>query len=249
MLDWLERNPASGLASRQLPVIGLDTKWLEKRTGIITDLLKSIRNSDESGDFYAVCGLRRPKQRVRVRVLCPQLRALVDGLNDIEAPTHELAALSIKPQRVIVVENLETGLALPDMEGTIAFMRLGNAVSLLAEIPWLRDCDTVYWGDIDTHGYAILNRARSLFPQLASVMMDQETFLAHRELWCEESVQCPEVELPWLTESEREVFEGLRNGTWGSQLRLEQERISWQRALENIQRPRPRQYLPSRAPC
>lgn len=125
MLDWLERNPASGLAPRQLPVIGLDTKWLEKRTGIITELLKSILNSDQSGDFYAVCGLRRPKPRVRMRILCPQLRALVGGLNDIEAPTNELAALSIKPQRVIIVENLETGLALPDIEGTIAFMRLG----------------------------------------------------------------------------------------------------------------------------
>jgi len=234
MLDWLERNPASGLAPRQLPVVGLDTKWLEKRTGIITDLLKTIRSTDESGDFYSVCGLRRPKPRVRMRVLCPHLRALVGGLNDIEAPTHELAALSIRPQRIIIVENLETGLALPDMEGTVAFMRLGNAVCLLAELLWLRDCDAVYWGDIDTHGYAILNRARSLFPQLVSVMMGQETFLAHQELWCEETVQCPEAELPWLTESEREVFEGLRNGTWGSRLRLEQERIAWQRALEYL---------------
>jgi hypothetical protein len=243
MLDWLERNPASGLAPRQLPVIGLDTKWLEKRTGIITELLKSILNSDQSGDFYAVCGLRRPKPRVRMRILCPQLRALVGGLNDIEAPTNELAALSIKPQRVIIVENLETGLALPDIEGTIAFMRLGNAVNLLAELPWLRDCDAVYWGDIDTHGYAILNRARSLFPHLASVMMSKETLLAHQELWCEENVQCPETELSWLTESEREVFEGLRNGTWGAQLRLEQERIAWQTALEDIQHPHPCQHL------
>jgi len=99
----------------------------------------------------------------------------------------------------------------------------------------LRDCEAVYWGDIDTHGYAILNRARSLFPRMESVMMDQVTFLAHQELWCEESVQCGELELALLTKSEREVFEGLRNGTWGSQLRLEQERISWQKALEVIQ--------------
>lgn len=235
MLDWLEKNPASGLAPRQLPVVGLDTKWLEKRTGVITDLLKTIRSSDESGDFYSICGLRRPKPRVRMRVLCPQLRVLVGGLRDIEAPIPELAELPIRPQRVIIIENLETGLALPDMEGTVAFMRLGNAVSLLAELPWLRKCDAVYWGDIDTHGYAILNRARCLFPHLVSVMMDQETLLTYQELWGVESMQCAEVELALLTESEREVFEGLRNGAWGSQLRLEQERISWPKAMANIQ--------------
>jgi hypothetical protein len=50
-------------------------------------------------------------------------------------------------------------------------------------------------------------------------------------------------ELALLTKSEREVFEGLRNGTWGSQLRLEQERISWQKALEIIQLHHTRQYL------
>src|SRR3546814_851990 len=34
LLAWLNANPASGLYLRQLPVEGLDTKWLEKRTGL-----------------------------------------------------------------------------------------------------------------------------------------------------------------------------------------------------------------------
>ena len=231
MLEWLEKNPASGLAPRQLPVPGLDTKWLEKRTGVITDLLKVIRSSDDVGDFYSVCGLRRPAPRIRIRILCPELRSKVGGLKDIEAPVADLAELSIKPQRAIIVENLETGLALPDSEATVAFMRLGNAVSLLAELPWLRNCKAVYWGDIDTHGYAILNRARRLFPVLPSVMMDRATFLAYEDLWVEESAPSAESELQLLTETEREVFEGLRSGTWGTNLRLEQERIAWLDAL------------------
>lgn len=231
MLEWLEKNPASGLAPRQLPVPGLDTKWLEKRTGVITDLLKAIRGGDEAGDFYSVCGLKRPAPRIRIRILCPELRRTVGGLKDIEAPVSDLAELCIKPQRAIIVENLETGLALPDSEATVAFMRLGNAVSLLAELPWLRNCRAVYWGDIDTHGYAILNRARGHFPDLQSVMMDRATFLAYEDLWVEESTQSAESELRLLTGTEREVFGGLRYGTWGTNPRLEQERIAWSDAL------------------
>lgn len=234
MLDWLEQNPASGLAPRQLPVAGLDTKWLEKRTGLIADFLRSIQKNDAPGDFYSVCGLRRPASRVRLRILCPKLRQQVGGLNDIEAPLGEVAQLSISPQHILIVENLETGLALPDMDGVVAFMRLGNAVTMLAELPWLQGCDITYWGDIDTHGYAILNRVRSIFPSLVSVLMDQETFLSYRDLWGEEGSQCSENTLPLLAEHENVVFRGLKNGVWGSQLRLEQERIPWPVAIERL---------------
>jgi hypothetical protein len=234
MLDWLEQNPSSGLAPRQLPVVGLDTKWLEKRTGLITDLLRGIVGNNAPGDFYSICGLRRPGARIRLRILCPRLRQLVGGLRDIEAPILELAQLSISPQRILVVENLETGLALPDMDGVIAFMRLGNAVSVLAELPWLQRCGVIYWGDIDTHGYAILNRARTLFPDLVSILMDRETLLAYRDLCGQEDVQCPESALPLLTEEEGAIFHGLKDGAWGHQLRLEQERIPWATAIERL---------------
>lgn len=43
MLSWLDANPASGLAPRQLPVEGLDTKWLGRHAGVIADLFRQIR--------------------------------------------------------------------------------------------------------------------------------------------------------------------------------------------------------------
>lgn len=234
MLDWLEKNPDSGLAPRQLPVSGLDTKWLERRTGIVTDLLKAIRGIVDTSDFYALCGLKRPQPRIRLRILCPELRSHLGGLKDIETPVAELAELAITPQKVLIVENLETGLALPDMPGTVAFMRLGNAVSLLAALPWLKGCRSLYWGDIDSHGYVILNRARGHFPNLQSVMMDKETLMDYQLLWGEETTPATDTILQLLTEKEREVFEGLQSGTWGCHLRLEQERIAWPNALDKI---------------
>lgn len=235
LLAWLEANPASGLYLRQLPVEGVDTKWLEKRTGLMAGLLRSLREVvEDDGDFHRLFGLRRPAHRVRIRVLCPSLRRAVGGLCDIEAPAGELASLAIAPETVVIVENLETGLALSDVPGAVAILRLGNAVSVLGLLPWLHDAKVVYWGDIDTHGFAILDRARRAVPQLQSVLMDEATLLSHRPLWGQEATQCPNAPLAALTAEERSVYDNLRAHTWGQRVRLEQERLGWASSLEKL---------------
>lgn len=245
LLAWLEANPASGLYLRQLPVEGVDTKWLEKRTGLVAGLLRSLREMpDAEADFHRLFGLRKPGHRVRIRVLCPTLRQVVGGLCDIEAPVTEIAALPLAPRAVVVVENLETGLAMPDLADTVAVMRLGNAVGAVGAIPWLVNAEVaVYWGDIDTHGFAILDRARRAVPQLRSVLMDEETLLSHRSLWVQEAAQCPNVPLDALTTEERKVYDNLRTNAWGARVRMEQERLGWNDAMSTL-----RQALSLRPP-
>lgn len=235
LLAWLDRNPASHLYVRQIPVLGLDTKWVEQRTGVVATLLRVIRGVSDAGDFHALCGLQKPPHRVRLRILCPELRKIVGGLRDIEAPTEELAMVPLAPRAGIIVENLETGLSMPDMHGAVCIMRLGNAVSALGALPWLRDAQAVYWGDIDTHGFAILDRARRELPQLRSVLMDEATLLSYRSLCGQEAAQCPDIALPNLHEHERRVYEGLRANVWGQRVRLEQERLPWETALAAIE--------------
>lgn len=235
LLAWLESNPCSGLYVRQLPVAGLDSKWLEKRTSLIVSLVRAIRGVEgEDVDFHALCGLCKPAHRVRIRLLCPSLRVQVGGLCDIEAPAGELAALPIAPKTVFIVENLETGLALPDIPGAIVVMRLGNAVSVLGALSWMQAAVVVYWGDIDTHGFAILDRARKAVPHLRSVLMDETTLLSHEHLWGQEASQCPNVPLSRLTVDERAVYDHLRANTWGQHVRLEQERLDWNKALATL---------------
>jgi hypothetical protein len=236
LLAWLEVNPKSGLYLRQLPVEGLDTKWLEKRTGLVSTLLRALRAAvpEDESDFHELCGLRKPAHRVRVRLLCPSLRTLVGGLCDIEAPVGELARMSIAPRAVVIAENLETGLALPDVPGVVVVMRLGNAVSALGTLPWLQSAGAVYWGDIDTHGFAILDRARRAVPHLRSILMDESTLLHHRALWVQEATQCPNVPLQTLTAEERACYNSLRTHTWGQRVRLEQERLGWSEAMETL---------------
>lgn len=86
-------------------------------------------------------------------------------------------------------------------------------------------------GDIDTHGFAILDRARRAVPQLQSVLMEERTLLSHRSLWGTESSQCPNVPLDALTAKEKTVYDGLRINSWGHNVRLEQERLEWGAAM------------------
>lgn len=169
-----------------------------------------------------------------MRVLDPLLHAQIGGLADISAPVETLANLQWQPATVLIVENLQTGLALQDLPGTVSFMGLGYAVDALAALPWLRQARCVYWGDIDTHGYAILHQARTLLPQLVSVMMDEATLLSYASLWTMEASQATAEARPGLTADEYTVYSGLRSQRWGQALRLEQERIAWDDAWQAL---------------
>jgi hypothetical protein len=94
----------------------------------------------------------------------------------------------------------------------------------------------IYWGDLDTHGFAILHRARSYLPNLQSILMDEDTLLRHRSLWVEEKEQHPNAELTLLTKAEQAVYLGLKQQRWGQNVRLEQERIAWDYAWKALQR-------------
>jgi hypothetical protein len=97
----------------------------------------------------------------------------------------------------------------------------------LASVEWLRNRVIHYWGDIDTHGFAILNQLRGYFPHVASLLMDQETLMEHQTLWGFEP--SPETgALTRLTGEESMLYDQLRRNELGSHLRLEQERIGFE---------------------
>ena len=228
LLAWLAAHPDSGLYPRQIPLGGMDSKWLEPRRNVVAELVAASTDGDVGGrDFHQLCGLKRAPALVRMRVLDPALRAMAGGLGDISAPAESLAGMPWQPSTVIIVENLQTGLALEDMPGAVAFMGLGYAVEALAAVPWINTAACLYWGDIDTHGYAILHQARSRFPHLVSVMMDEATMLRFSTLWTAERSQHAAADFSALTMEERAVYGALRKNTWGQNLRLEQERIGW----------------------
>ncbi len=112
------------------------------------------------------------------------------------------------------------------MARAIAVFGAGYGWEALARAGWLQRCRLHYWGDIDTHGFAILDRLRGYFPHATSFLMDRETLLAHRLHWGEEPEPVRH-DLSRLTTEEAAVYDDLRFDRLQPGLRLEQERVGF----------------------
>ncbi|MBV6846378.1 hypothetical protein KWH29_13645 [Xanthomonas campestris pv. paulliniae] len=236
VVDWLHHHRDSGLFLRQLPIAGIDSKWVHAHRGIIADWLAGLRGLAEPRSFDSLSGLRKAPDRVRLRLLDPALSAQVGGVSDLTVPIDQLAALRLPITRVLIVENLDTGLACEPLSGTAVLMARGYAVDYVRSVGWLRAMPLFYWGDIDTHGLAILHRLRTHAPQTTAVLMDEATLRATpRALWGHESRPHRAQRLGALTVDEQVFYSSLRDGRFGAAPRLEQERIDWSYAWPRVQ--------------
>ena len=245
--DWVLANPRSGLYLRQLPVPGVDTKWIEGGQRRAIAMLVALLQGDENAtgeterEFLRLCGLLAPAARIRLIVLDQQLRDAVGGLRDIQAPQSELASLRWAPRTTLFVENLACAYSLPDLDSTVAVVGLGRAISLAAVLPWIHRTRTLYWGDLDTHGLEILSLARASFPGTRSVLMDSLTLQRYRSRWVPEAAPNRQADRSLLLPGERELYEALLANAWpgwqGEQgARLEQERLDWSHVDEELRR-------------
>ena len=72
-------------------------------------------------------------------------------------------------------------------DGRLVVWGAGYGVDeLLAALPWRAQVRIRYWGDIDTHGFAILSAVRAVAPHTDSVLMDESTLLG-RVRWIMEA--------------------------------------------------------------
>jgi hypothetical protein len=226
VLEWLEKHPNSNLYIRQLPIEAVHTKWLLSRKSMVAEFIKIIRDCDDT-NFYRITGLRQEPTLIRIRLLDSHLRGCIGGLGDLSISLEYLEKLTLPVKKIYIVENLQTGLAFNDISESIVFMGLGYSVDLLSTVSLLDGVPIYYWGDIDTDGFAILNRLRNHFPQAQSLLMDESTLLEHRNLWGTDEKSKTVTNLPMLTKEEKKLYDDLYNHRWIKNLRLEQEHISW----------------------
>jgi hypothetical protein len=142
----------------------------------------------------------------------------------------------VPARRIFITENEVNGLAFPDVAQAMVVFGLGYGLELLSSAAWMQDREIYYWGDIDTHGFAMLDRLRAIFPAARSLLMDRGTLLAHRALWVREDTPS-RGPLIRLESEERELFEDLVQNRLGDRIRLEQERVSFGRvrlAMQDI---------------
>jgi hypothetical protein len=220
-VDWLVAHSEPGWYVRQLPIRGLDTKWLERHRRLVTSFVNALSGR-------STLDLAKPAELVRVKFLDSAMRP--GGLKEVAAPVEQLAALALHPEVVFVFENLESLAAMPDLSGAIGVHGSGYAVKRLSEIPWIRNGRVGYWGDLDSNGMAILNLVRSECNDVTSLLMDDNTLFAHRDLWVTE-IAPNRGTFTNLTDEEQRTLGYLREH---GNARLEQERIPWQVALEEL---------------
>ncbi len=180
--------------------------------------------SSTASGFLADLGLRSKPGLVRLRP-APSL-GLPAPLTELAVRSEELAQLTVEPRAALIIENEISYLSVDVPEDGVVIWGKGFDVDSVGRLRWLADADAYYWGDIDTHGFAILDRLRAWLPRARSVLMDSQTLLAHRDRWVTEDRPARSV-LTRLTPGEQDLYSELVGDGLGERVRLEQERIDW----------------------
>ncbi len=244
VVDWVALHPRPAVYLRQVDIPGVHSKFIESQRGVLSEWLDLVLPPEAidtarsgAGQFAARYGFLEKPARIRFRVLDPALTLLpvspspharAEPRPDITLDAAAFADLAAPIRRVFITENETNFLAFPPAAGSIVVFGAGYGWDALGKATWLRECDIHYWGDIDTHGFAILAQLRVRFAHVASFLMDRATLMAHEPLWGEEAAQVLH-DLPGLTAAEAALFDDLRDNRLRPNLRLEQERVGFHR--------------------
>ncbi len=231
ILSFLKANPRPAIYIRQLDVAGVDTKFVEKHKKLLAQLLDIVlpvevvdQNATGVSSFEQRYGFLAKPVQIRFRLLDPNHS--IHGLSDLQIPVEDFARLGLPVKRIFITENMINGLAFPDMEQSMVIFGLGYGLDRLAGINWFKNKSIYYWGDIDTHGFAMLDQIRSYFPQTLSLLMDRSTLVEHKGQWGFEKSPATR-ELPHLDEAESKLYNDIKNNRFSESLRLEQEKIPY----------------------
>lgn len=218
---WLDSHRHSGRYLREISAPSVDTKFAEKHRPVLAAMLGV---SSTASGFLSGLGLRSKPELVRLRP-APSL-GLPSPLTELAVRVDELTQLPVAPNCAVVVENEITYLSVDVPEDGVVIWGRGFEVDRVGRLTWLADADVVYWGDIDTHGFAILDRLRAWLPHVRSALMDRETLMAHRDRWVTEDRPARSA-LRRLTAEEQALYSELVGDALDERVRLEQERIDW----------------------
>ena len=218
---WLAAHRPAACYMRELPIEGVDSKWLERHRALCARLLTAVVGFSTpltAEDVEREWRIASPPQLVGVR----HAHLSVAGLGADDFVGLSLDVLSRVPRkRVVIVENKQTGLSLRLEDDALIVCGMGRSVVALARIAWMEGAQIDYMGDLDQHGLVILAELRAKLPKTKSVLMDVHTFERYRALAVPDPTQPLAMPAQGLTSKELDLFELVQR----TGLRLEQERI------------------------
>ena len=235
IVAWMRQHPRPGLYLRQVDVPGVHSKFIEGHRSVLTEVFDLVlpeeavdRGGGGVSGFCRRYGFLDKPARVRFRILDDALAVFPTGTDqDIAVTHHTFAGLDLPVENVFITENEVNFLAFPRAARSLVVFGAGYGFDMFAQTCWLQDRRIYYWGDIDTHGFAIFDQLRGLFPRARSFLMDRDTLMAHKRLWGREPRQ--EIrELSRLDPEEKALYDDLRYNRLGHQVRFEQERVGFE---------------------
>ncbi len=234
VVAWVQAHPRPGIYLRQVDLAGVDSKFIEAHRGVLMELLDLVlppaaidHTTGGVSQFCRRYGFKDKPLRIRFRLLdatTPRLPPASDA--DISLTQADFERLDLPVRHVFITENEVNFLVFPPLASSMVIFGAGYGFEALTGAQWLHQCSLHYWGDIDTHGFAILDQLRAHFPHAHSLLMDKDTLTAHATHWGHEP-QPTLRELPRLTTDEAALFDDLRSNRLGQAVRLEQERVGF----------------------
>lgn len=234
VVDWFKRHPRPGIYLRQIDIPGVHSKFIEAHRDVLSQWLDRVlppavvdMTATGVSGFARRYGLRDKPQRIRLRLLDTaqtQLPALANA--DLTLDAASFVRLAPAVSRIFITENEINFLAFPRLPNSLLIFGAGYGFEVLAQAEWLTRCQVFYWGDIDTHGFAILDQLRTHLPHAGSLLMDRATLLAFKAQWGVEEKPTRR-DLTRLNTEERALYDDLRDNRLHPNLRLEQERIGF----------------------
>lgn len=232
--EWFLADPTRierGVTPRQVPIPGVHAKWLQQNHAQVLSLTGL-------GDLGL---LPRHPARVHFSYLDPDYRRTGARIHD-SATVGDHFDPAYHPRVVIISENKDTAIHFPEISGGISVEGAGFGGKTAAAFPWLSSAPhLIYWGDIDAHGFEILNGYREGGVPAVSILMDSATYETYEPFGTNTDAKGnpikpgPTKPLPALTEAELSLYTRLRDPAHHQHRRLEQERIPLAVASSSVQ--------------
>ena len=231
VVGWLQMHPRPGMYLRQVDLAGVDSKFMESYRSVLAELFdlalppEAIDHAAQGASrFCQRYGFLDKPLRIRFRWLD---RSDARYGTDITVTQTAFGQLDAPVSHVFITENEINFLAFPAVPNALVVFGGGfGGLDRLRDAAWLHQRSVHYWGDLDTHGFAMLDQLRACLPEVTSLMMDQRTLMHHADHWGHEA-QPQQRDLPRLSVQERGVYDTLRDNRLRVGLRLEQERIGF----------------------
>lgn len=228
ILPQLKYKMGNGFYLRNLPIVGVDTKFIEQQFKFIENLLNYLYHNEvlAKGGLIAWLGCQeKPNDWLLIKPLCKNSQLKLANLPLLRLNSQTLFNYELPADKILVIENEQACLPLFGFDGVIAIVGGGKNIGWL-KAGWLKHKKVYYWGDIDSDGLLILNLARQYCSHIVPIMMNKHTILNHQHLMVNDTGVINEVPKA-LNVDEKALFIALKNGNFLGG-RLEQERLEYQ---------------------